>query len=84
MRCKQCGKPKDDNGWTICGSCQRKNIEYAKQCERLAYEIRQEFARCPPARMQPPELRRPSERRGRKERYARALPYQHEDEPDDA
>lgn len=69
--CKQCGYPKPDNGWLICGACEQKNIDYDKQCEADAYRIRQQFANSPPARMAPPELRRPSEMRGRKLRNPR-------------
>lgn len=70
-RCKQCGAAKADNGWTICGGCERKNIEYREQCEKQAYAVCQQFALSPPSRMMPPELRRPSEMRGRKSRSAK-------------
>lgn len=65
-RCVQCGDAKPDNGWTICGGCERKNIGYRKQCDKYAYDVRQQFALRPPSRMMPPELRQPSEMRGRK------------------
>ena len=79
-QCKQCGNSKSDNGRTICGDCERKNIEYRKQCERYAYQLRQEFAVSPPARMMPPELRRPSEMRGRKARSPRVIAESMEDD----
>lgn len=81
--CKQCGQPKPDNFWTICSACLEANAAYAKETERLAYSLRQEFARKPPGGFKVPELRRPSEQRGRKARYARTLPHQREDEDDD-
>lgn len=81
--CKQCGQPKPDNFWTICSACLEANAAYAKETERLAYSFRQEFARKPPSGVKAPELRRPSEQRGRKARYARALPYQQKDDDDD-
>lgn len=78
-RCKQCGADKADNGWKICGQCEQKNIDYEKQWQKDAYQIRQEYAKSPPARMSPPELRRPSEMRGRKSRSARLAAETFED-----
>lgn len=70
-RCVQCGGEKPDSVWTICGGCERKNIDYRERCEKQAYAVRQQFALSPPSRMMPPELRRPSEMRGRKSRSAK-------------
>ena len=81
--CKQCGGQKPDNFWTICSACLEANSAYAKEAERLAYSFRQEFARKPPGSFKVPELRRPSEQRWRKARYARTLPHQQEDGDDD-
>lgn len=83
MTCTQCGNPKPDNGWTICGECCTRNIAYRHECERLAHSIRQEYLRSPPARMQPPELRRPSEMRGRKARSPAVIAHLMESDDDD-
>lgn len=83
MICSQCGALKPENGWTICGECEARNIAYRRECERLAYSIRQEFMRSPPARMMPNELRRPSEMRGRKARSPVVAAHLREESDDD-
>lgn len=80
--CRQCGRRKIDDLWKTCFACMEANAKYRIESERLAYAVRQEFARCPPGGVKAPELRRPSEQRGRKARYARSLPYQQEDRDD--
>lgn len=39
-RCRQCGRDKGDNGWTICGSCQDKNVAYEREIESLRIKFR--------------------------------------------
>lgn len=80
MTCKQCGKPKSDNGWTICGSCQQKNVEYEQECINLARALRQEFARRPPRSSE--SFRSHVEMRGRKARHAVTASHQQEDRDD--
>lgn len=74
-RCRQCGKPKPDTGWKICAACYEANVKYRAASDETARKIRQEFQESPPSAMQPPELRRPSETRGRKARPANLAPY---------
>ena len=81
MRCKQCGQPKPDNGWKICGGCQQKNVEYERECERLARSIRFEFERKPPSNGNL-GFRSHTEMRGRKARHAVTASHQQEDRDD--
>lgn len=86
LRCKQCGQPKPENGWTICGECQAKNIEYEKRCEEYARSVRQEFMRSAPGRCcecLPGGGHRRSEMRGRKARHAVVASHTFEPEEDE-
>jgi hypothetical protein len=83
LRCKQCGQPKPDNGWRICGPCSDSNQRYWRECEKLALALRHEFQRSPPGRQLPTEMRRPSEMRGRKCRAPRLAAHLRDDGDDE-
>lgn len=70
-RCKQCSGEMPDSDWLICTACETRNIDYRRQCDAYAHQVRQEYSLRPPSRMMPSELRRPSEMRGRKSRSAK-------------
>jgi predicted amidophosphoribosyltransferase len=75
LRCTQCGEIKPDTGWKICAACFERNQRYRHECDELAMRLHHEFQDSPPSKQQPPELRRPSETRGRKSRAAILAPY---------
>lgn len=82
-RCRQCGKAKPDNGWTVCAACFDANIAYRKASDALARRMHRDFQQSPPSPMRPHELRRPSEMRGRKARPAYLAPYLKDIEDDE-
>lgn len=48
-KCKQCGQPKGNTMWKICGKCKEKNIAYDNECLLMARALRYEFSVNPPA-----------------------------------
>jgi predicted amidophosphoribosyltransferase len=78
--CAQCGLPRSDTGWRICGDCLDKNVAYQKSCEKLARTLHHEFMCRPPGSPLGREYRRTSEMRGRKARNVNVLQYLPQDD----